>query len=102
MSVNLTIGINPKKTKHLGPLFHTIDFDFESGKLTLGSQKFRLKPDDVQELIYQCNERWLRGENKIEINGYEVEVTKKEIERISETCENIKRISHQRFRFFGR
>lgn len=102
MSVNLTVAINPKKTKHLGPIYHTIDFDFDSGKLILGDRQFKLKQDDVQELIYQCNERWLRGENKIEINGYEVNVTKKEIERISETCENIKRIAYQRFRFFGR
>jgi len=30
MSVNLRYAINKKKTKHLGPLFHTIDFDIRS------------------------------------------------------------------------
>lgn len=102
MSVNLSLGINPKKTKHLGPIFHTIDFDFETKELTLGNQKFKIRQDDVQELIYQCNERWLKNEKVIQINGYEVPVTKYEIERINETCEAIKRIAHQRYRFMGR
>ncbi len=102
MSVNHSIGINPAKTKHLGKNFHTIDFDFDSQQLTIGNQKFKLKPDDIQNLIYECNERWLKNEKTIIINGYEVPVTKYEIERINETCETIKRISHQRYRFFGK
>ncbi len=102
MSVNLSIGIDPKKTKHLGQNFHTIDFDFDTRLLTVGNQKFKLNPDDIQNLIYECNERWLKNEKTITINGYEIPVTKYEIERINETCETIKRVSHQRYRFFGK
>jgi hypothetical protein len=102
MSVNHSININPKKTKHLGPIFHTIDYDFDSKEMTLGNRKFKLNQDDIQDLIYQCNERWLKGENFVVLNGFQVDVTLKELERINETCENIKRVNWQRYRFFGK
>lgn len=101
MSVNLRTAINEKKTKHLGPLFHTIDYDFDERRFMIGDKKIKFYPDDAQNLIYQCNDKYLRNENRIEINGFEFEVTKKELERIFETCENIKRIKYQRYRFFG-
>lgn len=102
MSVNLSLGINPKKTAHLGPIFHTIDFDCETKELSIGNQKLRIKMDLVQDLIYQFNERWLKNETVVDINGHIVTVTKHEIARLIETFENVKRTNYQRYRFFGK
>lgn len=102
MSVNLSLGINPEKTKSFGPLFHTIDYDFDSKIFSIGKQKIKLGLEQIQDLIYECNDRFLRNEKKVTINGLEFDVTKDELHRIFETCENIKRIAYQRYRFFGK
>lgn len=102
MSVNLSLGINPEKTKTFGPLFHTIDYDFDSKIFSIGKQKIKLGLEQIQDLIYECNDRYLRNESMVTIAGYEIEVTKHELQRIFETCENIKRTAYQRYRFFGK
>lgn len=82
MSVNLRYGINQEKTKHLGRLFGSIDFEVAStSKPVLES----------------------RGENAtagtLLIGGKEFQVTLAELDRIVETCQTAKTVFFQKFRF---
>ena len=56
MSVNMTLAMNPEKTKHLGKYFHTIDYNTISegksiGQLTIGSNKFNLSLMQLLQVI---------------------------------------------------
>ena len=82
MSVNLRFGIDPDKTRHLGNLFGSIDFEVSS------TSKGLLES---------------RGENatagKFLIGGKEFQVTLAELDRIVETCQTAKSVFFQKYRF---
>lgn len=69
MSVNLRYSQDERKTKHLGPLFNTIDFEVDSsnkalletrqkntsaGKLLIGGKEFKLTIGELDHLIETC------------------------------------------------
>lgn len=91
MSVNLSVGIDPRKTKHLGQYFHTIDFHFDSyrmGYLTIGAATFKMTYSDLEEI---CGRQ--------EFNKYiDFELTKHEKLRIVETCQLARDTAIQKYR----
>ena len=66
MSINLRYAINPETTKHLGPLFHTIDFE--------GNRDF------TGQMVKDGNERLNCG--VFCINGREYKMTMPEVQKM--------------------
>lgn len=80
MGVNQRWGINPDRTKHLGPLFNQIDFETRNGNgyLIIGKSEFKL--DKTQLKILNSELKHLDGNN---FRG--IELTKPEFGRLQET-----------------
>lgn len=82
MSVNLRYGQDEKRTRHLGHLFSTIDFDVES------SNKSILEA---------------RGKNTtagtLQIGGKEFKLTLGELDHLIETCQTARSTFFQKYRF---
>ena len=92
MSVNMTLAMNPEKTKHLGKYFHTIDYNTISegksiGQLTIGSNKFNLSLMQLKDLFYEYKvlSNYAKAPSVVTILGYEFKLTQTEIIRIYET-----------------
>ena len=67
MSINLSPGINPEKTKNLGKFFHTLDFEFNDsfaqndylnrnskipvGHFFIGKSKFEISIAEMERII---------------------------------------------------
>lgn len=97
MSVNLSAAICPKTTKSFGPLFHTIDYFHDTQMFTIGNKEVRMNQEDLEHLYQKASEAKLK-ETKLQLGKFIFELTKKELERIQETCENAKRIGFMRYR----
>lgn len=86
MGVNQRWGINPDRTKHLGPLFNQIDFETRNGNgyLIIGKSEFKLDKPQVKNLnneLKHLDTDTFRG----------IELTKPEFGRLRETV----RIAYQ-------
>lgn len=93
MSINMSAAINPKKTKHLGEYFNTIDFETISegkniGMLLIGNNKFKLNIPTLKDMLYEF--KFMSANNRppeIRLMGYEFQFTNAEINRIYETLQ---------------
>jgi len=108
MSVNQRFGINQEKVRHLGKYFGSIDFEVAStnrsqlrirenqviaGDFVIGNKKFRCTLDDLDAISEEAKfgECW--------IHGIQYDCTKKELERIVETCNLAKQVFFSKYRF---
>ena len=78
MGVNFSFGINPNNTKHLGKLFHTIDYETidNQGYLTIGKSRFKLNQADLKEMHFNHKPGQFKKSDVytfkgIELNGLE-------------------------------
>lgn len=100
--INNALSINPNKTKHLGPLFHTIDFKchkhskafmeqtgdtFSAGALWVGGRQYGVT---YKQLLYSIET------HDISYLGLPT-ITAKESDRIIETFEQAKRVFWQKY-----
>lgn len=83
MSVNLRHGIDEEKTKHLGPIFNSIDFDV-------------INPPNKTTLERRGNQTQA---GTFHIGGKTFNLTIGELERIVETLNIAKTVFWQRYRF---
>lgn len=81
MSVNLKGAIDPKKTKHLGPLFPTIDFKVNSTNKSILESRRKNTPAGT-----------------LEIGGREYTLTIGELDHLIETCQLAKQVFFQKYR----
>lgn len=78
MGVNFSFGINPNNTKHLGKLFHTIDYETENGQgyLIIDKSRFKINQSELKELHFnnrpgQFKKSEIYMFKGIELNGNE-------------------------------
>jgi len=88
MSVNLNYAINPKKTQHFGPLFHTIEYvDLNGkGKLTIGKNTFMISSKELKELYFENKPSGINTKLNYEWKDG-IELTGPEYLRLAETIE---------------
>jgi len=82
MSVNLKYGQDPKKTRHLGSLFNTIDFEVASSNKAISETGKKNTPAGT-----------------LQIGGKEFNLTIGELDHLIETCQLAKNTFFQKYRF---
>lgn len=74
--------MNPNKTKHLGELFHTIDYYSEAALLTIGGHRFKMNESSLTNF-----QKYLKNAEDTNVNIYNqtFQLTTHEFKHLKET-----------------
>lgn len=113
MSINLIHAIDQNKVSRFGKYFGTIDFNVTSapskstftyqgkrihvGHLLIAGKSYRMAMEDLDTLSVECYNSII-SKNPIKMEGDSYELTKRELEYLSETLKSAKRVFLNKYR----